>query len=318
MDLPLIKIINSGILSTIQAARRLDFQDYGVPRAGFQDKISAQLANWLVGNKKFDSLIESYANYFEFEVINDCSVGVQGACSEIRINDRLVPLDETHHLRTQDRIQIFNNTHGSIIYIAVAGSFSVTQVLGSSATDIANNLGGLNGMPLAQNHILRGSQSIKEMETRRIPKGLPCRAYFPKNTTVHVISGPEASLFTVSSLEAFYSCAFVISADISRVGYRLTGPLIHTGTHNIPSKTTFPGIIQIPPSGDPIILMADGPVTGGYLRIGVVAEVDQPILAQLRPGGRVRFLNCLPEKARLRATNQCRWIEELYHKKTDN
>lgn len=318
MDLPLIKIINSGILSTIQAACRLDFQDYGVPRAGFQDKISAQLANWLVGNKKFDSLIESYANYFEFEVINDCSVGVQGACSEIRINDRLVPLDETHHLRTQDRIQIFNNTHGSIIYIAVAGSFSVTQVLGSSATDIANNLGGLNGMPLAQNHILRGSQSIKEMETRRIPKGLPCRAYFPKNTTVHVIPGPEASLFTMSSLEAFYSCAFVISADISRVGYRLTGPLIRTGTHNIPSKTTFPGIIQIPPSGDPIILMADGPVTGGYLRIGVVAEVDQPILAQLRPGGRVRFLNCLPEKARLRATNQCRWIEELYHKKTDN
>ena len=64
MDLPLIKIINSGILSTIQAACRTDFQDYGVPRAGFQDKISAQLANWLVGNKKFDSLIESYANYF--------------------------------------------------------------------------------------------------------------------------------------------------------------------------------------------------------------------------------------------------------------
>ena len=71
MDLPLIKIINSGILSTIQAACRTDFQDYGVPRAGFQDKISAQLANWLVGNKKFDSLIESYANYFEFS-INDC------------------------------------------------------------------------------------------------------------------------------------------------------------------------------------------------------------------------------------------------------
>lgn len=317
MDFPLIKIINSGILSTIQAARRLDFQDYGVPRAGFQDKISAQLANWLVGNKKFDSLIESYANYFEFEVINDCSMGVQGACSEIRINDRLVPLDETHHLSTQDRIQLFNNTHGSIIYIAVAGGFRVTKVLGSTATDTANKLGGLNGMPLASNDILKGSQSNKEMETRRIPEGLPCRAYFAKNTTVHVIAGPEASLFTVSNIETFYSCAFVVSSDISRVGYRLTGHPIHTDTHNIPSKTTFPGIIQIPPSGDPIILMADGPVTGGYLRIGVVAEVDQPILAQIRPGGRVRFLHCLPEKARLRETNQCRWIEELYHKKTD-
>ena len=317
MDLPLIKIINSGILSTIQAACRTDFQDYGVPRAGFQDKISAQLANWLVGNKKFDSLIESYANYFEFEVINDCSLGVQGACSEIRINDRLVPLDETHHVRTQDRVQLFNNTNGSIIYIAVAGGFSLTEVLGSTATDTANKLGGLNGMPLVSNNILKGSQSIKEIETRWIPKGLPSRAYFSKNTTVHVIAGPEASLFTVSSLEAFYSCAFVVSADISRVGYRLTGPPIHTVTHNIASKTTFPGIIQIPPSGDPIILMADGPVTGGYLRIGVVAEVDLPILAQLRPGGRVRFLECLPEKARLRETNQCRCIEELYYKKNE-
>ena len=315
MDLPLIKIINSGILSTIQAACRTDFQDYGVPRAGFQDKISAQLANWLVGNKKFDSLIESYANYFEFEVINDCSLGVQGACSEIRINDRLVPLDETHHVRTQDRVQLFNNTNGSIIYIAVAGGFSVAEVLGSAATDTANKLGGLNGMPLVSNNILKGSQNIKKMETRWIPKGLSSRAYFSKNTTVHVIAGPEASLFTVSSLEAFYSCAFVVSADISRVGYRLTGPPIHTVTHNIASKTTFPGIIQIPPSGDPIILMADGPVTGGYLRIGVVAEVDLPILAQLRPGGRVRFLECLPEKARLREINQCRWIEELYYKK---
>ena len=170
-------------------------------------------------------------------------------------------------------------------------------------------------MPLVSNNILKGSQSIKEMETRWIPKGLYSRAYFSKNTTVHVIGGPEASLFTVSSLEAFYSCAFVVSADISRVGYRLTGPPIHTVTHNIASKTTFPGIIQIPPSGDPIILMADGPVTGGYLRIGVVAEVDLPILAQLRPGGRVRFLECLPEKARLREINQCRLIEELYYKK---
>ena len=71
------------------------------------------------------------------------------------------------------------------------------------------------------------------------------------------------------------------------------------------------------PSGEPIILMADGPVTGGYPRMGVVAKVDQPILAQLRSGGRVRFLACLPEDARLREANQRQWIEELYHKKTE-
>ncbi len=317
MDLPLIKIINSGNLSTIQGACRLGFQDYGVPRAGFQDKISAQLANWLVGNDKFNSLIESYTNYFEFEVINDCSMGVQGACSEIRINDQSVPLDQTHHLRDNDCIQLFNNTNGAILYLAIAGGFAATQVLGSTATDIANKLGGLDGLPLTSKDILKGSKSNTTKETLRIPEGFPHRGYFSKNATVHVIVGPEACLFTELDIDTFYSNSFEVSTDISRVGYRLTGHPICTDAHNIPSKTTFPGTIQIPSSGDPIILMADGPVTGGYPRIGVVAEVDQPILAQLRPGGRVRFIPCLPEKARLREANQCRWIDELYHKNTD-
>ena len=97
-----------------------------------------------------------------------------------------------------------------------------------------------------------------------------------------MIAGPEAYLFTKEVIDNFYSHAFVLSAEISRVGYRLTGHPIHADSHNIPSKTVLPGTIQIPPSGDPIILMADGPVTGGYPRMGVVAKVDQPILAQLR------------------------------------
>ena len=314
MDLPLIKIINSGNLSTLQAAPRLGFTDFGVPESGFQDKISAQLANWLVGNMRFDSLIESYANYFEFQVINDCSMGIQGACSEIRINGQSVPLDQAHHLRINDRIQLFNNTHGAILYLAIAGGFTATEILGSTATDIANRLGGLNGMPLKSQDILKGSKFNKLMSARRIPEVLPFHAYFSKNLTVRVIPGPDDYLFTQRAVDTFYSCAFVVSADISRVGYRLIGHPIYADTHNIPSKTVVSGTIQIPSSGDPIILMADGPVTGGYPRIGVVTKVDQPVLAQLRSGGRVRFMACLPEKARLWETNQCQWIEELYHK----
>ena len=317
MDLPLIRIINSGNLSTLQAVCRFGFSDFGIPKSGFQDRISAHLANWLVGNKRFNTLIESYANYFEFEVINDCSMGVQGACSEIRINGQSVSLDQAHHLRVNDRIQLFNNTYGAILYLAVAGGFTVTEVLGSTSTDTANGLGGLNGLPLASQDILKGSKFNMPRRMRSIPEGLSSRGYFSKNATVHVISGPEAYLFTKEVIDNFYSYAFLLSAEISRVGYRLTGHPIHADSYNIPSKTVLPGTIQIPPSGDPIILMADGPVTGGYPRMGVVAKVDQPILAQLRSGGRVRFLACLPEEARTREANQRQWIEELYHKKTE-
>ena len=314
MDLPLIRIINSGNLSTIQAERRLGFSNFGVPVAGSQDKISAQMANWLVGNKRFTSLIESYADYFEFEVINDCSMGVQGACSEIRINDQSVSLDQGHHLTVNDRIQLFNNTYGAILYLAMTGGFTGTEVLGSTATDITNGLGGLNGLPLASQDILKGSKFNTPRQTRSIPEGLLSRRYFSKNVTVHVIAGPEAYLFTKEVIDNFYSHAFVLSAEISRVGYRLTGHPIHADSYNIPSKTVLPGTIQIPPSGEPIILMADGPVTGGYPRMGVVAKVDQPILAQLRSGGRVRFLPYLPEKARLREENQSHWIAKMYNK----
>jgi antagonist of KipI len=314
MNIPLIKIINSGNLSTIQAERRLGFSNFGVPVSGFQDRISAQLANWLVGNKGFASLIESYADYFEFAVINDCGMGVQGACSEIRVNGQSVPLNQAHHLRINDRIQLFNNTHGSILYLAIAGGFFATVALGTTATDVSNGLGGFNGRPLKSYDILKGSKF--KMPARRPPEGFPFRPYFSKNMTVRVIAGPETYLFTKEVIDNFYSHAFVLSAEISRVGYRLTGHRIHADSYNIPSKTVLPGAIQIPPSGDPIILMADGPVTGGYPRMGVVAKVDQPILAQLRSGGRVRFLACLPEEARLREANQRQWIEELYHKKT--
>ena len=317
MNIPLIKIINSGNLSTIQAERRLGFSNFGVPVAGFQDKISAQMANWLVGNKRFTSLIESYADYFEFEVINDCGMGIQGACSEIRINGQSVPLNQSHHLRVNDRIQLFNNTHGAILYMAITGGFFATVALGTAATDVSNGLGGLNGMPLKSHDILKGSKFITSMSPRRLPEVFPFHPYFSKNMTVRVIAGPEAYLFTKEAIDTFYSHAFVLSAESSRVGYRLTGHPIHADSHNIPSKTVLPGTIQIPPSGDPIILMADGPVTGGYPRMGVVAKVDQPILAQLRSGGRVRFLACLPEEARLREANQRQWIEELYHKKTE-
>ena len=317
MDLPLIRIINSGNLSTLQAASRFGFSDFGIPESGFQDKISAQLANWLVGNKRFNTLIESYANYFEFEVINDCSMGVQGACSEIRINGQSVSLDQGHHLTVNDRIQLFNNTHGAILYLAMTGGFTGTEVLGSTATDITNGLGGLNGLPLASQDILKGSKFNTPRQTRSIPEGLLSRRYFSKNVTVHVIAGPEAYLFTKEVIDNFYSHAFVLSAEISRVGYRLTGHPIYADSYNIPSKTVLPGTIQIPPSGDPIILMADGPVTGGYPRIGVVAKVDQPVLAQLRSGGRVRFLPYLPGKARLREKNQSHWIEKMYNKKTE-
>ena len=314
MDLPLIRIINSGNLSTLQAASRFGFSDFGIPESGFQDKISAQLANWLVGNKRFNTLIESYANYFEFEVINDCGMGVQGACSEIRINGHSVPLNQSHHLRANDRIQLFNNTHGAILYMAITGGFLATVALGTAATDVSNGLGGLNGMPLKSHDILKGSKYNTSMLPRRLPETFPFRPYFSKNMTVRVIVGPEAYLFTKEAIDTFYSHAFVLSAEISRVGYRLTGHPIHADSHNIPSKTVLPGTIQIPPSGDPIILMADGPVTGGYPRMGVVAKVDQPILAQLRSGGRVRFLPYLPEKARLREENQSHWIEKMYNK----
>ena len=302
MPISVIKIIKTTSLVTIQSKQRTGFRKFGVPSSGFQDEHGAYLGNWLVGNDREAPSIEVFGNMLVFEALSECVIAIGGACSRLLINDQQGLLNQAHKLVLNDVVVVENVTAGSIFYLSIAGIFFGESVMGSVATDLTNGWGGFQGRILKKGDLILGTPKLRV--TNRNFTIASTHSQFTKNITIHIIAGPEAHLFSKQVLDEFYGESFALSADSNRVGYRLSGTKIKSLAGDISSKTVLRGTIQVPPSGDPIILMADGPTTGGYPRIGVVADADIGLLAQVRIGGRVRFRLCTPDQARRNSFNQ--------------
>jgi biotin-dependent carboxylase-like uncharacterized protein len=162
--------------------------------------------------------------------------------------------------------------------------------MGSRSIHTRSNLGG-NGRALAKGDIIGIKDSgfrIQESGTHQLPpEFVPS---FGKNWLVRVILGPQNDYFTPRGVKTFLASEYEITPQADRMGYRLKGPKIeHKGGPDILTDATPPGSIQVPGDGMPIILLADGQTTGGYSKIATVISVDQDLLAQARPGDRVRF-----------------------------
>jgi antagonist of KipI len=176
-------------------------------------------------------------------------------------------------------------------YMAFEGGIDVPRVLGSRSTYVPGKLGGFEGrmlragdvLPLA--HVDKDSCSVAGEEPPMMPSGAACSG------CVRVIPGPEASWFDVGGLNTFLTEAFRVSSKSDRTGIRLEGtPLSFRSDAQMVSAGVGFGTIQVPPSGKPMIMMADHPTTGGYPRIGHVVEEELSVLAQLKPGDAIRFV----------------------------
>ena len=179
---------------------------------------------------------------------------------------------------------------GCRTYVAFAGGIDVALVLGSRATDLMGGYGGLAGRAIAAGDTLalyspdRGSGGRPEESRETEAEG-------EDDASVRVILGPQDDHFTADAIERLLSATWSVRANSDRSGCRLEGPrLAHRGASEIASDGMVPGCIQVPPDGQPIVMLADGPTTGGYPKIATVVRSDLGRLAQLVPGaGRVRF-----------------------------
>jgi biotin-dependent carboxylase-like uncharacterized protein len=170
-------------------------------------------------------------------------------------------------------------------YVAVRGGIAVPPTLGSRSTDV---LSGLGPRPLSPGDVLpvgtdhSGPPPPVEVAPVNPPAG--------GELVVRVTPGPRADWCTPAALRTLRTARFTVTADSNRVGVRLAGPPLARARHEeLPSEGMVPGAIQVPPSGQPVVFLADHPVTGGYPVVGVVRTADLPVLAQARPGQRVRF-----------------------------
>jgi biotin-dependent carboxylase-like uncharacterized protein len=198
-----------------------------------------------------------------------------------------VPLGVRVRARAGNVLTFGAPRHGCRAYVALAGGVDVPLVMGSRSTDLAGAFGGLAGRALRAGDRLRAGGV--EPETGRDHE--PAARAVSDVTVLRAIPGPQDHLFTPEALRRFFAAEYRVRPTSDRVGCRLEGPAVsHAGPTEIVSDGMLPGCVQVPPDGQPIVMGADAPTTGGYPKIATVVRADLGRLAQLVPGqARVRF-----------------------------
>lgn len=287
----MLKVVDGGFLTTVQAAGRVGWARYGVPPSGPLDWPALQMANSLVGNAAGAAGLEVTLTGPVLRASHACLMAVCGAEFELWVDDLPVPMWHAILVRPGHELRFGQRRSGARAYLAVSGGIALEPALGSCATCLPGNFGGLQGRALRRGDCLPLGEPDGD-RLARAGRAWPrqMRPCYQSNPTVRVVMGPQDDHFTPEAIQIFLSSAYRILAASDRMGYRLEGlRLAHCGRAEIVSDGVVTGSIQVPADGQPIVMMADHQTTGGYPKIATVIRADVPLLAQCLPGDHVRF-----------------------------
>jgi antagonist of KipI len=264
------------------------------------DVFAFRAANALAGNAREYALIEIGSGDITFQVRQDCVIAVTGAGYRLSVYIWDFPLWGSFFVRSGWEIRLHKSGNGMWAYLAVQGGIQVESVLGSHSTYLRGAFGGINGRPLQVGDVIKAgvpSRSPDELAARTLPEA--ARPNYQAHPTLDIIMGPQTDCFTKEGIVTFFASEYSISLTSDRMGYRLEGPpLTHRSQTELISEGMTFGAIQVPSNGQPIVMMADCPTTGGYPKIGTVASADLPLLVQCTPNkGKIRFRETTVEKA---------------------
>ncbi|MCX4092782.1 biotin-dependent carboxyltransferase family protein [Nocardia sp. alder85J] len=280
-----LRVVAPGFFSTVQDRGRAGWFHAGVGVSGAADRASFALANRLVGNDESAAAIECVLGGLCVEVCEPAVVAVTGAPVPITVGTRGEALASVLYLRPGQRVRLGTAAAGLRCYLAVRGGVQVAAVLGSRSRD---TLAGIGPEPLRA-----GDELPVGPAPRRWPEVsfAPVPAMTADPVTVRVWPGPRDDWFTRPG--DLYAGTWRVSTDIDRIGVRLDRadgpPLIRRDQAELPTEGMPLGAVQVPPSGQPVVFLADHPITGGYPVVGTVVDADIDRLAQVRPGQLVRF-----------------------------
>lgn len=293
-----IHVIKPGMLTTVQDLGRWGFQSSGVSVAGPMDAYAHRLANALVGNLRNDATLEVTLVGPELECDDERVVAVTGAEFEVTVDDRPVPMNAAIVVAPRSRLRVGRRVRGARAYIAVAGGFDVPLVFGSRATHLTAAMGGFHGRALrAGDRLSVGPRHGPARAGRHVrldgllgPGG---RTGADSHVRVRVLIGPQDDYFSADTLRTLQSASYAIDPQSDRMGFRLEGAVLaHARQTEMISDATPMGALQVPPSGQPILLMADRQTAGGYPMIVTVITADLSLAGQLAPGDSISFAIC--------------------------
>ena len=293
-----IKILDAGLLTTVQDLGRYGFQRYGVSASGVMDEYSAKIANKLVGNKVGEAVLETTLKGVQIEFLQNTAVAITGGNCDVTLNGTKIELWQSYLVNRGDILKMGICRSGLRNYLAFAGGIDVPIIMNSKSTNLKAKVGGFNGRKLMTGDVL--SVGVGSLET---PLTLN-KHYIPtysKDIKVGVILGQQDDYFTEAGIKTFLNETYTVTQESDRMGIRLSsvsGATIEhkNGADIISDGITF-GAIQVPGSGQPIVMMADRQTTGGYTKIGNVISSDLAKLAQATPGTKVKFVEYTLEQA---------------------
>jgi KipI family sensor histidine kinase inhibitor len=295
-----ITVLRPGLLTTVQDGGRWGHQAEGVPASGALDVASARRANAVVGNDPNAAVLETTLLGPELRVDADVTVAVTGADLNVTLDARPLPLNTPVQGRAGSTLAFGQRRAGGRAYVAFSGGIDVPLVLGSRATHTRSGMGGLDGRPLRAGDRLAVGTVPRDARVEPLDLQVAPLPAAGQATTLRVLPGPQRDWFDDAALDTLRQTTFTVDPQSDRMGLRLscTAPIARRTLDEMISDATFPGALQVPPSGQPILLMADRPTTGGYPQIAVVISADLSLAGQLVPGDHVRFEMCSMQMAR--------------------
>jgi biotin-dependent carboxylase-like uncharacterized protein len=270
-----------GPLALLQDQGRAGLAHLGVSPSGAADRRAYLLANRMVGNSENAVTIETTLGGLVISVSRLTWVAVTGAPTQLVVNDVPTSSHTTITLRAGDVLRVDPPPLGLRNYLAVRGGLKAPATLGSRSSDV---LSGLGPEPLRAGQVFAlGPPTAPLPDTDLAPPNQPSKS-------LALWPGPRRDWFTGRSWRRLVESGWTVTSDCNRVGVRLSGPALSRKiASELPSEGLLRGAIQVPPSGQPIIFLADHPVTGGYPVIAVLAERARDHAAQLKPGDKLRF-----------------------------
>lgn len=328
-----LRIIKAGVLDTVQDMGRYGWQHLGINPGGVMDKLSARVANILVGNDMNEALIELHfpASAFFFE--RPALIAVSGADFSASVNGEEIPCLRPVLVSKYSILQFHGVRSGARAYLAVHGGLEIPVWLSSSSTHLKAVAGGYKGRALQKDDEieLRTKHDLSGLLDKKEFTVLPWKTddeWGDNNTQqILVLPGNEWNQLNDQSKESFFDQTFLITTHSDRMGYHLKSESLTTRTHEevISSAVSF-GTVQLLPDGQLIVLMADHQTTGGYPRLAHVISAHHSRLAQMKPGEQISFRFTDPQTAEellikqqqhlLQLQNACKFkLDELLHKK---
>ncbi len=300
-----VRVLKPGLLSSLQDRGRPSHAAIGVGRAGAMDGPAWQLANALVGNHGEEAAIECTLLGPSLHFEQAAVIALTGAPIAARVGERSLPAWTACYLPAGSVLQLGGMALGCRSYLAIRGGFAVSPVLGSRSSDLHARLGHADGRALGAGDLLPvgPSDPLHTLPASRgvsvLPWGLDPQPWFDfGQQPIALLHGSHWGQLDEASQQRVLGGSFIVSKDSNRTASRLDTPRLRLREPlELISEAALPGTMQLPPSGQPIVLMAEAPVTGGYPRIGQVAAVDLARLAQRRAGDTVCFRPSTLEQA---------------------